>query len=70
MRVAELQIDPQLESMIQPKAQVLHSIWNAILRITFFIWLFRQDDASTIGGFKWRTRGCLGTTREDLKTSQ
>jgi hypothetical protein len=29
--LAELQIDPQLESMIRSKARGLHSIWNAIL---------------------------------------
>jgi hypothetical protein len=29
--LAEFQIDPQLESTIRPKAQGLHSIWNAIL---------------------------------------
>jgi hypothetical protein len=29
--LAELQIDPQLESTIRPKARGLHSIWNAIL---------------------------------------
>jgi hypothetical protein len=31
IRLAELQIDPQLEFAIRPKAQGLHSIWNAIL---------------------------------------
>jgi hypothetical protein len=40
--LAELHIDPQLESTIRPKAQGLHSIWNAILRITFSIWFFHQ----------------------------
>jgi hypothetical protein len=29
--LAELQIDPQLESTIRPKARVLYFIWNAIL---------------------------------------
>jgi hypothetical protein len=53
--LAELQIDPQLESMIQPKARGLHSIWNAILRIAFSIWFLCQDDESTIEGFKRRT---------------
>jgi hypothetical protein len=48
IRLTELQIDPQLESMIQPKAQGLHSLWNAILRIAFSIWFLRQDDTSTI----------------------
>jgi hypothetical protein len=46
--LAELQIDPQLESMIQPKARGLHSIWNAILRIAFSICFSLQDKASII----------------------
>jgi hypothetical protein len=46
--LAEFQIDPQLESAIQPKARGLHSIWNAILRIAFSIWFLLQDNASTI----------------------
>jgi hypothetical protein len=68
--LVELQIDPRLESMIRPKALGLHSIWNAILRIAFSIWFLRQDGTSSIGGFKRRTRGRLGTTREDFKTTQ
>jgi hypothetical protein len=46
--LAELQIDTQLESTIRPKARGLHSIWNAILRITFSIWFLLQDNASII----------------------
>jgi hypothetical protein len=46
--LADLQIDPQLESMIRPKAHGLHSIWNAILRIAFSMWFLLQDNASTI----------------------
>jgi hypothetical protein len=46
--LAELQIDPQVESTFRPKARGLHSIWNAILRITFSIWFLLQDKASTI----------------------
>jgi hypothetical protein len=46
--LAELQIDPQLESMIRPKARGLHSIWNAILRIAFSICFLLQDKASII----------------------
>jgi hypothetical protein len=46
--LAELHIDPQLESAIRSKAQGLHSIWNAILQIAFYIWLLLQDKASTI----------------------
>jgi hypothetical protein len=70
IRLTILQIDAQLESMIRPKARRLHSIWNAILQITFSIWFHCQDGASTIEGFKRRTRGRLGTTREDFKTTQ
>jgi hypothetical protein len=70
IRLADLQIDPQLESMIRPKAWGLHSIWNAILRIAFSIWFLHQDGASTIEGFKRSTRGRLGTTREDFKTTR
>jgi hypothetical protein len=40
IRLAELQIDPQLESTIRTKARGLHSIWNIILRIAFSIWFF------------------------------
>jgi hypothetical protein len=46
--LAELLIDPQLESMIRPKARGLHSIWNAILRIAFSISFLLQDKASTV----------------------
>jgi hypothetical protein len=48
MILAELQIDPQLESTIRPKAWGLHSIWNAILQIAFSIWFLLQHRASTI----------------------
>jgi hypothetical protein len=70
IRLAELQIDPQLESRIRPKARGLHSIWNAILQIAFSIWLLHQDIASTIEDLREKYRGCLGTTREDFKTTQ
>jgi hypothetical protein len=46
--LVELQIDPQLESVIRPKARVLHPIWNAILRIAFSIRFLLQDNAGTI----------------------
>jgi hypothetical protein len=46
--LAKLQIDPQLESTIRPKARGLHSIWNAILRIAVSIWFLLQSNASTI----------------------
>jgi hypothetical protein len=68
--LAELQIDPQLESMIQPKAWGQHSIWNVILRIAFSIWLLLQDKASTIEDLQEKNSRTLGTTREDFKTAQ
>jgi hypothetical protein len=59
--LAELQIDPQLESTIRPKARGLHSIWNAILRITFSIWfLLLQDNASTIEDLQEENSRTLG----------
>jgi hypothetical protein len=58
--LAKLQIDPQLESTIRPKAQGLNSIWNAILRIAFFIWFLLQDDASTIEDLQEENSGTLG----------
>jgi hypothetical protein len=42
--LAELQIDPQLESTIRPKAQGLHSIWNAILCIFHMVSSSRQGE--------------------------
>jgi hypothetical protein len=58
--LAELQIDPQLESMIRPKAQGLHSIWNATLRITFFIWFLLQDNTSIIEDLREENSRTLG----------
>jgi hypothetical protein len=58
--LAELQIDPQLESMIRPKARGLHSIWNVILQITFFIWFLLQDNASTIEDLQEEDSRTLG----------
>jgi hypothetical protein len=59
-RLAEHQIDPQLESTIRPKARGLHSIWNAILRITFSIWFLYQDNASTIEDLQEENSRTLG----------
>jgi hypothetical protein len=58
--LAELQIDPQLESTIQPKARGLHSIWNAILRIAFSIWFLLQSKASTIEDLQEENSRTLG----------
>jgi hypothetical protein len=60
IRLTELQIDPQLESMIRPKARGLHSILNAILWITFSIWFLLQDDASTIEDLQEENSRTLG----------
>jgi hypothetical protein len=54
--LAELQIDPLLESTIRPKARGLHSIWIVILRITFSIWFLLQDSASTIEDLQENSR--------------
>jgi hypothetical protein len=58
--LGELQIDPQLESTIRPKARGLHSIWNAILRITFSIWFLLQSRASTIEDLQEENSRTLG----------
>jgi hypothetical protein len=50
--LAELQIDPQLESTIRPKARGLHSIWNVILQITFSIWFLLQNNTSISEDFQ------------------
>jgi hypothetical protein len=64
MILAELQIDPQLESTIRPKSRGLHfrlhSIWNAILRITFSIWFLLQDNASIIEDLQEKNSRTLG----------
>jgi hypothetical protein len=70
IRLTELQIDPHLESTIRPKARGLHSIWNATLRIAFFIWFFIKTSRVLLKTFERSTRGRLGTTREDFKTTQ
>jgi predicted ATP-grasp superfamily ATP-dependent carboligase len=46
--------------MIRPKAQGIHSIWNAILRITFSIWFILQDNVSTIEDLQEENSRTLG----------
>jgi hypothetical protein len=58
--LAELQIDPQLESTVRPKARGLHSIWNAILQIAFSIWSLLQGRASTIEDLQEKNSRTLG----------
>jgi hypothetical protein len=65
--LAEIQIDPQLESVIRPKARGLHSIWNAIIRIAFSIWFLLQDNASTIDDLQEKNSGTLGNYSRRLQ---
>jgi hypothetical protein len=65
--LAELQVDPQLESTIRPKARGLHSIWNAILRIAFSIWFFLQDEASIIEDLQEKNSRTLGNYSRRLQ---
>jgi hypothetical protein len=64
--LAELQIDPQLESAIRPKARGLHSIWNAILQITFSIWFLLQYNMGTIEDFQEENSRTLGNRSRRL----
>jgi hypothetical protein len=65
--LAEFQIDPQLESTIRPKAQGLHSIWNAILGIAFSIWFLLQDKASIIEDHQEENSRTLGNYSRRLQ---
>jgi hypothetical protein len=65
--LADLYIDPQLESTIRPKAWGLHSIWNAILRIAFSIWFLLQDKASTIDDLQEENSRTLGNCSRRLQ---
>jgi hypothetical protein len=65
--LAELQIDPQLESTIRPKARGLHSIWNVILRIAFSIWFLLEDRASTIEDLQEKNTRTLGNCSRRLQ---
>jgi hypothetical protein len=65
--LAELQIDPQVESTIRPKARGLHSIWNVILRITFSIWFLLQDSVSTIEGLQEKNSRMLANYSRRLQ---
>jgi hypothetical protein len=65
--MAELQINPQLESTIRPKARGLHSIWNVILQITFSIWFLLRDNASTIEDLQEENSRALGNYSRRLQ---
>jgi hypothetical protein len=67
MILLELQIDPQLESTLRPKARRLHSIWNAILRNTFFIRFLLQDSASIIEDLQEENLSTLGNYSRRLQ---
>jgi hypothetical protein len=67
IRLTELQIDPQIESMIRPKARGLHSIWNAILRIAFSQWFLDQDNMSTSEDLREKHSGTLGNYSKRLQ---
>jgi hypothetical protein len=64
--LAEFQIDPQLKSMIRPKARGLQSIRNAILRIAFSIWFLPQDKASIIEDLQVENSRTLGNYSRSL----
>jgi hypothetical protein len=65
--LAKLQIDPQLESTIRPKARELHSIWNTIFRNTFSIWFLLQDKVSTIEDLQEKNSRMLGNYSRRLQ---
>jgi hypothetical protein len=65
--LAELQIDPQLESTIRPKVRGLHSIWNVILRIAFSIWFLLQDKASIVEDLQEKNSRTLGNYSRRLQ---
>jgi hypothetical protein len=70
IRLAKLQVDPQLESTIRTKARGLHSIWNAIFQITISIWFFNKTTWVLLKTFERSTRERLRTTWEDFNTTQ
>jgi hypothetical protein len=65
--LAELYIEPQLESTIRPMARGLHFIWNAILRITFSIWFVLQDSVSIIEDLQEKNSRTLGNYSRRLQ---
>jgi hypothetical protein len=65
--LADLQIDPQLEFTIRPKARGLHSIWNAILRIAISIWSLLQDNASIIEDLQEKNSRTVGNYSRRLR---
>jgi hypothetical protein len=67
IRLEQLKIDPQLESMILPKAWGLHSTWNAILRIAFSLWFLRPDNASTIEDLQEKNSRTLANYSRELQ---
>jgi hypothetical protein len=68
--LAELQIDPQLESTIRPKARGYIPYGMRFFESYFLYGFFFKTTRVPLKTFKRRTRGRLGTTREDFKTTQ
>jgi hypothetical protein len=68
--LAELQIDPQLESAIRPKARGLHPYGMRFFKSHFPYGFFFKTTRVLLKTFERRTRGRLGTAREDFKTTQ
>jgi hypothetical protein len=67
--LSEFQIDPQSESTTQPKAQgLLHM--ECDLQSHFHINFGFKTTRVLLKTFKSRTRGRLGTTREDFRFTQ
>jgi hypothetical protein len=68
--LAELQIDPQLESMIRPKARGYIPYGMRFFESHFLYGFFFKTTRVLLKTFKRRTRERLGTTQEDFKTTQ
>jgi hypothetical protein len=68
--LAELQIDPQLESTIRPKARGYIPYGMRFFKSHFPYSFFFKTKQVLLKTFKRRTPGRLGTTRENFKTTQ
>jgi hypothetical protein len=68
--LAELQIERQLESTIRSKAQGYIPYGMQFFESHFPYGFFFKTRRVLLKTFKRRTRGRLGTTREDFKTTQ
>jgi hypothetical protein len=68
--LAELQIDPQLECTIRPKARGQIPYGIQFFESHFPYGFFFKAKRVLLKTFKSRTRGHLGTTQEGFKTTQ